>query len=340
MQILFTITMLALAYFDSSKSLIYLAALVAAWCIKIVNCIVANLHRVAFYSVKDIIMYFVLQKWKEFDLYGIDMFVAMFGKGKTLSMTHRARQIYAQYGDSVKFLSNYHLNGIPYTPLTNFNQLVDLGADQDEEEEAAAENPPDNVTPETAPTEEPDNPVESVSDPEAIQEPAEEAAEQPKKKKKIVGYVVLLDEISSVLSHRNFSSFPLEMLSMLCQQRKRRIYIMCSAQRFFMVDKIFRGITTRVIICDKVWRFVHNSYFDAWDYENATTTSILQRLGHSWWFCRDKDYAAYDTSEMITRSAAADFISNEEAIVRKGLDAGLVCNEAAIKHKKRTKKSK
>lgn len=254
--------------------------------------LIFNLHNVIIYSVKDLYNYFKYKKWQDFNYYGIDMFIAMFGKGKTLSMTHKAMQIYKRFGDKVRFISNYHLSGIPYIPLINFNQLVGLGAYED--------------------------------DP-------------------YVGTVVLVDEISSVLSHRNFASFPLELLSMLCQQRKRKIYIMCTAQRFFMVDKIWRGITTHVINCNKIWRLQHNTYYDAWDYENATSAQIIQRLSHNWWFVKDQDYGAYDTSEMISRSKAADFISNEESIVRKGLDAGVQANEAGVgklnrKGKKRLKK--
>ena len=270
--------------------IIIIVAVVVVLSLQLTRLILFNLHRIAFYSVLDLINYIRLRKWEEFNCYGIDMYVAMFGKGKTLSMTHRARQIYHQFGDSVRFFSNYHLSGIPYIPLVNFNQLIDLGSEEDEDEQ------------------------------------------------RYVGTVVLIDEISSVLSHRNFASFPLELLSMLCQQRKRKIYILCSAQRFFMVDKIWRGITTRVIICNKIWRLVHNVYFDAWEYEQATTASILQRLDHLWWFCRDADYNAYDTSEMITRSAAADFISNEEAIARKGLDSSPVLNDVGLHLNKKAKK--
>lgn len=291
MLIIVIIALLLAALLFPSWSLLFISLIGAILLVKLFRMIASNLHRVGYYTVKDIVLYIKYRKWQDFNYYGIDMFVAMFGKGKTLSMTHRALMIYKQFGDKVRIFSNYHLVGVPYIPLTNFNQLVDLGTD-----------------------------------------PEEEA--------KYVGTIVLLDEISSVLSHRNFSSFPLELLSMLCQQRKRRIYIMCSAQRFFMVDKIWRGITTHVIICNKIWRFVHNTYFDAWEYENATTSSILQRLDHVWWFCRDKDYAAYDTSEMITRTAASDFISNEEAIVRKGLDAGIVCNDAAVHLNRKARKMK
>ncbi len=271
------------------ETFLLLAGILAALTMKFPKMLLHNLHRTLFYILRDSASYCREHKWEEFPYYGIDMFVAMFGRGKTLSMTHRARQIYGRYGDSVCIYSNYHLKDIPYVPLTNFNQLVDLGADGEDGQGYA-------------------------------------------------GYVVLLDEISSVLSHRNFSSFPLELLSMLCQQRKRKIYIMCSAQRFFMVDKIWRGITTRVVICSKLWRFVHNVYFDAWEYENATTASVLQRLGHLWWFCRDADYGAYDTSEMVTRSAAADFISNEEAIVRKGLDSQPMYNDVGLHLNRKARK--
>ncbi|MBQ8527247.1 MAG: hypothetical protein IJ429_02120 [Lachnospiraceae bacterium] len=154
----------------------------------------------------------------------------------------------------------------------------------------------------------------------------------------VQGYVILVDEIQSLLSHRNYASFPLELVGVLTQQRKLHMYIMCTAQRFFMVDKIWRSITTNVIDCHKYWRFAHNSYYDAWDYENAMNVSLIKRQYHDWWFVKDRDYNAYDTSEMISETAASDFISNEEAIVRKGLDSTV--NELAVKnHSRRRKKA-
>lgn len=266
--------------------LIIIALIILFIISKLVRCIIFNLHNIGIYSFLDLYRYIRYMKWRNFNCYGIDMFVGMFGHGKTLSMVHKARLLYKQYGDSIVFLSNFHLNNIPYIPLVNFNQLVDLG--------------------------------ESM--PEGVQ-----------------GYVVLIDEISSVLSHRNFANFPLELIGLLCQQRKKHVYIMCTAQRFFMVDKIFRSITTNVIDCNKYWRFCHNSYYDAWDYENAMNVRLVLKLSHSWWFCKDKDFNAYDTSEMISKNAAADFISNEEALARKGLDS--VVNLDAVKRPKKRKVS-
>lgn len=243
--------------------------------------IVFNLHRVGIYSVYDLYTYIRYQRWKEFNLYGIDMFIGMFGHGKTLSMTHKARLIYSRFGDSVRFISNYKLVDIPYIPLINFNQLVDIGEEEDS---------------------------------------------------KYVGTVVLIDEVENVLSHRNFANFPLALLHTLTQQRKKKVYILCSAQRFFMVDKLFRSITTNVIDCNKYWRFQHCELYDAWDLENAMNYSMIRRKANLWWFIKNKDFDSYDTSEMVKKSTAENFISNDEALVRKGLDS--MVNSEAIVHKK------
>lgn len=246
------------------------------------RCIVKNLHRIGLYSLLDVINYIRLQKWKEFNCYGIDMFIGMFGHGKTLSMTHRARILYEAFGDNLRFISNYKLNDIPYIPLINFNQLVDLGEEEDS---------------------------------------------------KYIGTVVLIDEIENVLSHRNFANFPLALLHTLTQQRKKKVYIMCSAQRFFMVDKLFRSITTNVIDCNKYWRFQHCCFYDAWDLENAMNYNMIKRISNNWWFVRNKDFMSYDTSEMVKKNTAENFISNDEALVRKGLDS--MVNSDAVVHQSR-----
>lgn len=258
-------------------TLILFGCLISLFLLPLLRCAILNIFNIFFYGIKDIFNYFRFKKWQRFDSFGIDMYIGMFSHGKTLSMTHKARLLYAKYGDSITFYSNYKLKDIPYIPLVNFNQLVDLGEDYAEGKQ---------------------------------------------------GTVVLIDEISSVLSHRNYSSFPLELIGLLCQQRKKHVYIMCTAQRFFMVDKIWRSITSTVIDCNKTWRFQHMEVYDAWEYENAMNTALVQRVRNKWWFVRDADYESYDTSEMISKTSAQDFISNEEAIVRKGLDASV--NELAV----------
>lgn len=251
------------------------------------RCLLSNLHNVGIYSIRDIYEYFKYQKWKDFNYFGIDMFVGMFGHGKTLSMSHTALNIYARFGDNVRFISNYELKTIPYIPLINFNQLVDLGEEQDN---------------------------------------------------KYVGTVVLIDEIENVLNNRNYANFPLELLHLLTQQRKKRVYILCSAQRYFQVDKLWRTLTTNVYDCNKFWRFCHLSRYDAWDYEQAMNPQLLKRNGNFWWFVRNRDYNAYDTSCMVSKDMAENFISNEESLVRRGLDS--MSNVDAIKKPSRKLKVK
>lgn len=251
---------------------------------KLFRCIIFNLHNVGIYSVYDLVNYIKGKKWHDFTLYGIDMYVGMFGHGKTLSLVHEANCIYNRYGDAVCFLSNIHLQNIPYVRLENFQQLVDIG-----------ENPPQGV----------------------------------------IGFVIIIDEISSVLSHRNYANFPLDLLPVLMQQRKLKMKCLCTAQRFFMVDKIWRSITTNVIDCNKVWRFQNNRIYDAWDYENAMNDKLIKSSGNYWWFVKNKDFNAYDTTQLISKESAQNFISNEESLKRKGLDN--IVNLDAIKNPKKRK---
>lgn len=234
------------------------------------RCFVFNLHNVAYYSVRDIYEYFKYKKWKNFTESGIDLYIGMFGRGKTLSIVHRVRKIYETYGDSIKFISNVELKGIPYIPLINFNQLLDLQAE-----------PEDGVQ----------------------------------------GYVVVIDEVSSVLSNRNYANFPLELLSTLTQQRKRHIKILSSCQRYYMCDKLYRTLSNYVYDCDKLWRFQTWRKYDAWDYENAMNPRLIKCLGVGTWFVKNRDFESYSTEQMITKDMCNAFISNEESIIRKGFDA-------------------
>lgn len=285
--------------------------------VPLVRCAVFHVKEILFYSVNDIYAYFRSRKWDDFRLFGIDLFVGMFGKGKTLTMTHRVRELYEKYGDRLRIISNYKLNGIPYVPLVNFQQLVNLNVSED---------PPD--------------PYEGEDDFDyhcrVLRHWFDTYTDS--EESKIVGTVVCIDEISSVLSHRNYSNFPLELLGLLCQPRKKSVYIMCTSQRFFMVDKLFRSLTTNVYDCRKVWRFQRFSVFDGWSYENATDSSLLRPLSSGCWFVKDADYESYDTSELIDRNKAEDFMSNEDTLVRKGLESAKIVNSSAFRMSRKAKK--
>lgn len=251
-----------------------------------------HLFEIYFHAMKDTALYFIERKYEKFPYFGIDLFCGLFGHGKTLSISHRCEQIYKAFGKDTLFISNYHLENIPYVELTNFKQLVQIGEDENA-------------------------PYKNV--------------------------VVCIDEVETVLNNRNYANFPLEMLTPLCQMRKRHMYIMASSPRFFQVDKLFRTLCTNVFLCDKFWRFQHCQAFDAWDLEQGQNHHLIKRVANIWWFVRDKDYNSYNTEQMISKTMASDFISNDESIQRKGLDA--MSNADAImnpsrKLKKRRKLNK
>ena len=313
------------------------------------RCLMFNAPRVVYYLVQDIYLYFKEKKWKDFDYYGIYMYIGMFGHGKTLSMTMKAKRLYEKYGDSIRFVSNYELKGIPYIPLKNFNQIVDLGkeaiqADKqgkyytDEELEEISKGlkqvPPFFLDEKGNIKKEYRRKVKVGTD-----ESGNDIYERKVLRPVYKGTVVLIDEIEDLLSHRSYASFPLQMLNALTQQRKAKIFIMCSAQRFFMVDKIFRSITTYAIDCNKYWRLQHSSYYDAWDYENAMNAQLISRKKSVWRFVTNKDFNSYDTSQMISDDMSKDFISNEKQLARIGLDT-VVNSDAVSSPSRKLKKAR
>ena len=67
---------------------------------KFVRMFFFNLHNIGIYTIVDFFRYVRDKEWTRFNNYGIDMFVGMFGHGKTLSMVHKARQLYKRYGNN------------------------------------------------------------------------------------------------------------------------------------------------------------------------------------------------------------------------------------------------
>lgn len=327
------------------------------------NCFVKNIPNAIFYFCKDTFYYIKNRKFSDFKRNGIWVFAGMFGRGKTLSMTHYARGLYAKYGRDLLFVSNYELYGIPYVPLVNFNQLLEIGEDKPDfysDEELVNHVPPDwyyndkdkikseyveeclcrEVYTFTDDSEEPSVELHILDeDNEEDVIFLEKAPEQVIKKKLVKrwgykGTVVLIDEVQNLLNNRDFAHFPLELLGLLTQQRKKHCFILASCQRFFQVDKLFRSLTSYVIDCNKFWRFESMRFYDAWDYgQSLGLLSAMKPLQVKWWFIKDKDYNSYSTEQMISKDMQEKFLSNEETLARIGLDDTIQLQ--AVKHKSR-----
>lgn len=78
------------------------------------------------YGVKDIFNYVKYKKWNEWNGFGLIFYTGLFGTGKTLSATKYVIATAKRYNLNV--ISNISLQGIEYTPLINYQQILDAPA--------------------------------------------------------------------------------------------------------------------------------------------------------------------------------------------------------------------
>lgn len=90
---------------------------------KLTRCIIINIHREIAYLGIDLFNYFRYKKWNDWNGFGLNIYIGMFGRGKTLSATKYVLRQAKRYNLNV--ISNIKLNGYPYTPLTNWQQIVE-----------------------------------------------------------------------------------------------------------------------------------------------------------------------------------------------------------------------
>jgi hypothetical protein len=108
--------------------------------------------------------------------------------------------------------------------------------------------------------------------------------------------LVLGDEFSVQMNSRNFkSNIDPMLLNTILTCRHYYISLYYTAQRFGHVDALLRQVTSYCVECDKLWRFQRQKFYDAWDLENASSTSLVQPFRRDCWFVRDSDYEAYNT---------------------------------------------
>jgi len=78
------------------------------------------------FAPRDIYLYFKEKRWLIWRGFGIRIYVGMFGTGKSLSAVNYVRRNALKY--KLNVLSNIHLKDIPYTPLVNYQQIIEAPA--------------------------------------------------------------------------------------------------------------------------------------------------------------------------------------------------------------------
>lgn len=134
--------------------------------------------------------------------------------------------------------------------------------------------------------------------------------------------VVCMDELSVQMNSRSFKdNIDAYFLNTLMCCRHYHISFYGSAQRFAHVDKLMRDVTMSVIQCRKVWRFQLNSFYDAWEMENATNPEMIKPLARRCWFVHNSDYAAYDTLAVVQnlqkKYKAGDIMTETEILANQ-----------------------
>lgn len=130
--------------------------------------------------------------------------------------------------------------------------------------------------------------------------------------------LVLGDEFSVQLNSRAFkSNLTADTLNSILTCRHSRMSLFYTAQRFAHVDKLLRQVTALVIECDKAWRFIRHSYYDAWDLETAGNPHLVLPLRRKCWFVIDEDFFQYDTYARV-------------GVLKKALDSGQMATEQEV----------
>ena len=95
------------------------------------------------------------------------------------------------------------------------------------------------------------------------------------------GTVFVIDEIQNEFSASTSANFPETLLSVITQQRKNRVLILCSSQVFTRVSKPLREQCYRAIECKTLFgRYTMCKHYDGIDYADSFDNSEDYKLKH------------------------------------------------------------
>ncbi|MDE6016520.1 MAG: hypothetical protein K2H41_12635 [Acetatifactor sp.] len=226
--------------------------------------IVLNPLSIVWNGLKDIYRYIRYKQWRILKTGTIICYVGLFGKGKTLSAVHDVVGKYRQYDNKKVYDVS---RGKWVTQKVHIISNVELSV-----------------------------PYERFVSLAQIVTAGDMYHKKDLENDTLTAHLVLGDEFSVQLNSRSFKSNidPL-FLNTLLTCRHHHVSLICTAQRFGHIDALLRQVTQYVISCNKCWRFMYHSKYDAYDLENAANPLDVQPLLRFGWFIHDRDYNAYDT---------------------------------------------
>lgn len=122
------------------------------------------------------------------------------------------------------------------------------------------------------------------------------------------GIILFLDEIQAEFNSLESKKIDPAWFSVICQQRKRRLHVVGTAQLFSRVSKPWREQFTACIRCRGWFDLIQYnqviSLDDVEEDENGNIVKEKARLG-KFWFRDPKLYEMYDTWERVERKESA-----------------------------------
>lgn len=220
---------------------------------------------VLYNAVRDLILYILHCGWRNMHTGELICYTALFGKGKTLSVVHYVAGKYHKYNNQ-KIYDIHRKKWV--TQRVHVISNVHLNG----------------------------IPYERFESLEQIVSVAERWRKYDEKHDTLTCTLVLGDEFSVQMNSREFKKNidPL-FLNTLLTCRHHHITIVYDAQRFNHVDALLRQVTSYVMECDKIWRYMVQYKYDAYSLECATDPSLVRCQKKTGWFIRDRDFARYDT---------------------------------------------
>lgn len=268
-----------------------------------------------YYGFSDFLNYIFRKGWNNCPTGQLIAYTALFGRGKTLSVVHYIIGMYKRYNNKPVYDRNRKKF---VTQKIHVISNVDL-----------------NI------------PFERFVSLEQIVRVAEQFKEIDKENDTLTCTLVLGDEFSVQMNSREFKKNidPL-FLNTLLTCRHHHISLIYDAQRFNHVDALLRQVTSYVIECKKIWRFMVQFQYDAYELENATNPSLITPQLKFGWFIRDCDYEAYDTLACVGNLKKSveegDMMTEDEILAlqcNNGANMDVVSNPSR-KYKRRKKKMK
>ena len=243
-----------------------------------------------FYLCRDFWKYV---RRKEYNVCGTGQLVGytgLFGRGKTLSAVHKVVGMYRRFdGKKVWCPSRKKIVTQRIKVISNVSLKI---------------------------------PYEDFKSLQQIVDAAKNQRQSDEERDELTVILVLGDEFSVQMNSRNFKeNIEAPFLNALLTCRHYHLSIFYTAQRFNQVDALLRQVTSFVVDCDKWWRFQRQSYFDAWELENAPNPRLLTPYARTCWFIRDRDFEEYDTLAVVEdldhRVRNKEMIPAEEILARQ-----------------------